>query len=323
MLTAIVRLRVIDPEGAYWRRGVEAATRWLWETGNVELRVTYTYVTPQEWSSVGSHPLGVWVADQRRYYAAGTLEAGRVAELEALGIVWSVQASAWGAGLAVARSYADVHGHVLPPASAVWEDFPVGVWAKNQRAAALKTVESAARREAGETGLTAAGELSESRREALAEVDPGWCPVREIGWQRGYRLTLTHLRAGGALPERAGEVIVQCEDLGTWIAGQRAGWDQLVPAQQYLLEPIGVEPPAEGETSVPARRTQGDRWAANLAAARQFHAREGHLVVPRKRVELSEGDPVKLGAFLDNTRRRASKPYDQRRAELDALGMRW
>ncbi|MFJ7305681.1 hypothetical protein [Streptomyces sp. NPDC099088] len=36
-LTRFVQLRVIDPEGAYWRRGIEAATRWLRETGSTEL----------------------------------------------------------------------------------------------------------------------------------------------------------------------------------------------------------------------------------------------------------------------------------------------
>jgi hypothetical protein len=32
---------------------------------------------------------------------------------------------------------------------------------------------------------------------------------------------------------------------------------------------------------------------------------------------------VKLGLFVDNCRRRADKLSEQRRAELDALGMRW
>ncbi|MFD5574506.1 helicase associated domain-containing protein [Streptomyces cadmiisoli] len=49
--------------------------------------------------------------------------------------------------------------------------------------------------------------------------------------------------------------------------------------------------------------SQDARWEANLAAARQFHAREGHLRVPRQHVETVEGAPVRLGAFLDNTRR--------------------
>ncbi|MCX4231847.1 DEAD/DEAH box helicase [Streptomyces ortus] len=330
-LTRFVQLRVIDPEGAYWLRGIEAATRWLRETGNTELRVPFTYVTPDDWGSAGSHPLGVWVADQRRYYVAGSLEASRVAELEKLGMVWSVHASAWDAGLEVARSYAAVHGHCLPAASVVWEAFPLGVWMKNQRAAARKSAENAARREGGGTGVTYSGELSEARQDALAEVDPGWCPAWEIAWQRAYRLALAHVKADGALPAGAGELVVQGEDLGAWITAQRAGWDKLMPAQQYLLETLGIEPPAEGETAGPVRRSQDERWNTNLAAARQFHAREGHLRPARKHVEMidvdgggeGEQEAVKLGAFLDNTRKRAAKLSPERRAALDALGMRW
>ncbi|MFJ5645659.1 Helicase associated domain protein [Streptomyces sp. NPDC093223] len=273
-LAQFVRLRILDPEAAYWRRGIEVATRWPRETGNTELRVPYTFASPEDWGSAGSHPLGVWVADQRRYYAAGTLEASRVEQLEALGMVWSVQASAWEAGLAVARAYTDAHGHLLPPTGAVWggDGFAIGVWLKNQRA---------------------------------------------------YRLTLALTKAGGALPAGPGELIVQGEDLGAWAAGQRAGWDKLMPAQQWLLESVGIEPPAEGEPVAGAARSRDARWEANLAAARQFHAREGHLSVPRKAVEMVDGIEHKLGAWLDNTRRPAGKVSPQRRAELDLLGMRW
>ncbi|CAL9668551.1 hypothetical protein SUDANB1_07335 [Streptomyces sp. enrichment culture] len=121
VLTQSVRLRIIDPEGAYWRRGIEAATRWLRETGSSELRVPYTFVCPEDWDSSAGHPLGVWVADQRRYYAAGTLDAKRGTALEHLGMVWSVHASAWDAGLAVARDYSTAHGHCLPGAAVDWE----------------------------------------------------------------------------------------------------------------------------------------------------------------------------------------------------------
>ncbi|PTM84239.1 helicase-like protein [Streptomyces sp. VMFN-G11Ma] len=323
-LAQFVRLRVIDPEKAYWRRGIEAATRWLRETGEAELRVPFTYVTPEDWGAgIGGHPLGVWVADQRRYYREGTLDASRVTELENLGMVWSVHASAWDAGLAVARDYAAVHGHCLPGATVVWDGFALGTWLKNQRAAARKARENAVRRAYGETGLSYAGELSESRMEALAEIDPGWCPEWEIGWQRCYRLALAHVRAGGALPAAVGELIVQGEDLGAWITGQRAGWDRLMPAQQYLLETIGIEPAGEDEAVRPVRRTQDDRWAVNLAAARAFYAREGHLRPARKHVEHVDGQAIKLGAFLDNTRRRKARLSPERRAELDALSMRW
>ncbi|MEU4086461.1 hypothetical protein [Streptomyces aureus] len=50
------------------------------------------------------------------------------------------------------------------------------------------------------------------------------------------------MKAGGSLPAQNGEVIVQGEDLGAWIAAQRAGWDKLMPAQQCLFETVGVDP---------------------------------------------------------------------------------
>ncbi|MFI6645953.1 helicase associated domain-containing protein [Streptomyces sp. NPDC050504] len=77
-------------------------------------------------------------------------------------------------------------------------------------------------------------------------------------------------------------------------------------------------------------------WAVNMAAARQFHGREGHLRVPRKHVEQlavdsvprgrqhgADGVVVKLGMFVDNARRRADRLTGERRAEWDELGMRW
>ncbi|MGW2286955.1 Helicase associated domain protein [Streptomyces phaeochromogenes] len=324
-LTQFIRLRVIDPEGAYWRRGIEAATRWLRETGNSELRVPYTFTAPAEWGAVGRYPLGRWIADLRRYYTAGTLQAARVTELETLGMVWSAWDTAFTEGLTVARQWAAAHGHLLPPATAAWEDFPIGTWTKNQRAAARKTLQNAERRAGGETGISSVGELPESRMEALETIDPGWCPAWKIGWQRCFRLALARIQTGGTLPTGPGEIIVQGEDLGAWTATQRRGWDRLLPAQQWLLaNALGIDPADEGETVGPARRSQDERWATHLAAARQFHNREGHLHVPRKHLEqMEDGTEVKLGGWLDNTRRRATRLTPQRRAELDALAMRW
>ncbi|MEV0938153.1 helicase associated domain-containing protein [Streptomyces phaeochromogenes] len=69
------------------------------------------------------------------------------------------------------------------------------------------------------------------------------------------------------------------------------------------------------------RRSQDDRWATNLAAARQFHAREGHLRPARKHAEHVNGESMKLGAFLDNTRKRAAKLSAERREQLAGLGL--
>ncbi|MER6503702.1 helicase associated domain-containing protein [Streptomyces sp. NPDC001455] len=134
-------------------------------------------------------------------------------------------------------------------------------------------------------------------------------------------------------------MVVQGEDLGRWVAAQRDedGWGRLVPAQRLLLESPGIEPAGKGEAGRPVLRGQDAKWAANLAAARQFHAREAHLRVPRKYIEqpvaetvpsggqdgVGEVVEVKLGTWLDNVRKRADKLTEQRRADLDALGMRW
>ncbi|WP_399463715.1 hypothetical protein, partial [Streptomyces sp. sk2.1] len=60
--------------------------------------------------------------------------------------------------------------HGIPPASsprsehtptnAVWKDFPIGEWAKNQRAAARRAVANEALREAGRPVVSSAGAMT-------------------------------------------------------------------------------------------------------------------------------------------------------------------
>ncbi|MFC9759500.1 hypothetical protein [Streptomyces sp. NPDC056921] len=117
--------------------------------------------------------------------------------------------------------------------------------------------------------------MTEARRAALEEIGPGW----DRGWQRCFRLVQNLLQNGGVLPMADGKVIVQGEDLGRWVTAQRHGWEQLLPAQQWLLENVfGIE--AVGDDERPVKRTQDDMWALNLAAARQFHVCEGTCGYP-------------------------------------------
>lgn len=95
----------------------QACARYVKETGARELRVPYDYVTPDGWVPAG-FPLGTWLADQRKSHKAGCLDAGRVEQLDGLGMVWSHQDVAFEEGLTAARAWAKVHGHLLPPATA-------------------------------------------------------------------------------------------------------------------------------------------------------------------------------------------------------------
>lgn len=331
LLARFVKLRVLEPENAFWRRGIEACVRYVKETGAAQLRVPYGFVTPPEWSPAG-FPLGTWLADQRRFSKAGRLAPARVAELDGLGMVWSHQDVAFEEGLTAARAWAAVHGHFLPPATAVWNGYPVGTWAKNQRTAARIADTIAERHAAGLPVVSSAKALTEARRDALDDIDPGWCPVWDTGWQRCFRLAQAHVGGGGTVPAGPGEVIVQGEDLGRWARACRLSWDDLLPVQQWMLANVlGLNPAEEHEQ--PVKRTQEDKWALNLRAARRYHAREGHLNVPRKHIEHLEPEgrqgsaeelvAVKLGMVLDNIRKRAGKLTEQRRADLDTLGMRW
>jgi hypothetical protein len=257
------------------------------------------------------------------------MKPARAKELEELQMIWSHWDVAFQEGLSAAEGWAAEHGHFLPPSTAVWNGHPVGVWAKNLRTAGRRAAEIEARRETGLPVGSTTGALTEERRDALEAIDPSWCPAWPVAWQRCYKLCRNLLEAGTPLPTVPGEMTLQGDDLGAWVQAQRLGWEQLLPVQVWMLENMLDLFPADASERPQASRTQADKWAANVRAAKQFHAREGSLqAVPRKAVvQLTEPDgsqtTVKLGLFIDNCRRRADKLTAERRAELDALGMRW
>ncbi len=344
-LAAFISLRVLNPEREHWRRGAEAAV--IYQRLHGDLKVPFTYRVPggdspaakaEGWPAVlASFPLGQWIADARRFYARGEMDEDRVVQLEKLGMVWSHFDVAWEEGLSAARGWAAGHGHLLAPLDATYQGYRVGIWLKNARAAARRAAENEQRRAAGLLVQSAAGALSEERREQLEDIDPAWCPAWPVAWQRCFHLLRLHLDAGCALPTSPGDVVRQGEDLGRWVRSVRLGWDTLTTVQQWMCERVlGITPAAQDEKP-PPRRTQADKWAMNYEAAQQFYEREGHLKVPRKHVERivgggdgnsgsSEDQEVRehrLGAWVSNQRSRAATLTPERVELLSAIGMRW
>ncbi|MFF6954842.1 Helicase associated domain protein [Streptomyces iakyrus] len=346
-LAAFINLRVLNPEHQHWRRGIEAAT--VYQRFHGDLKVPFTFRVPgprdgdqaveaEEWpAALTGFPLGQWIGDARRFYARGDMDDSRVQQLEKLGMVWSHYDVAWEEGLAAARGWAGEAGHLLAPLDATFQGYRVGIWLKNQRAAARKAAEIEQRRAEGLAVPSSAGALSDERREQLEDIDPSWCPVWSVEWQRAFHLVRQHLDAGGALPASPGEVVHQGEDLGRWVRSVRYGWDNLTSVQQWLCEEVlGIEPAAEDEKPRP-RTSQADKWAMNYQAAKQYYEREGHLRVPRKHVERIVGGgggddeggenqeerEHKLGAWVSNQRSRAATLSEGRREQLSSIGMRW
>ncbi|MFB6772677.1 Helicase associated domain protein [Streptomyces sp. NPDC056337] len=335
-LAAFINLRVLNPEHQHWRRGIEAAGLYVRTRGDLKVPFTYRVPAaddqeagPEGWpASLANFPLGQWIADNRRTYARGDMDADRARQLEKLGMVWSHFDVAWEEGLAAARGWAAEHGHLLAPLDAAFQGYRVGIWLKNARAAARKAAEIEQQRAEGLPVQSSAGALSEVRREQLEDIDPSWCPAWPVEWQRAFHLVRLHLDAGHPLPTSPGEVVHQGEDLGRWVRSVRLGWDNLTTVQQWMCaQVLGIEPADENEKPQP-RRTQADKWTMSYEAAKQFYEREGHLQVPRKHIERTVGDGQeerehKLGAWIGNQRSRAATLSPERVEQLSAIGMRW
>ncbi|MFD8376806.1 Helicase associated domain protein [Streptomyces sp. NPDC059688] len=335
-LAAFINLRVLNPEHAHWRRGIEAAT--LYHRHHGDLRVPFTYRVPtagddqeaeaEGWpAALAAFPLGQWTADARRAYTRGTMAPERVAQLEKLGMVWSHYDVAWEEGLAAARGWAKVHGHLAAPADATHAGYRVGLFLKNARAAARRAAVDEQRQADGLPVAPAGGTLTVERREQLDDIDPAWCPAWPIDWQRSFHLLRQHLEAGGALPTAPGDAVYQGEDLGRWVRTQRLGWNKLTGVQQWMCEHVLGIHPADDHEKPKTRRSQADKWAMHLTAATQYYQREGHLRVPRKHIETIIGEDqeqeLKLGAWISNQRSRAATLSPARIEQLSAIGMRW
>ncbi|MET8241924.1 Helicase associated domain protein [Streptomyces sp. NPDC005078] len=318
-LAAFITARVLKPEGEYWRRGLQAAFAYHSDHGH--LRVPYGHMAPDRF------PLGVWISAQRRTHRQGDLAEDRVRQLDEVGMIWSRYTVAFDEGLAAARGWAAEHGHLLAPHEATWQDYPVGIWLKNQRAAAHRAHNAETPEQ--QTDRPVASSVSTERWQELDDIDPSWCPSWPVAWQRCFHLARTHLSGGRPLPEESGLLLIQGEDLGHWAQAQRAEWNTLVPAQQWLLaEVLGLEPyeepvPVSARTTSTPRRSRAEMWAANLTAARQYAHREGHLNVPRPHIETVDGTDHALGVFIANSRARRTNLAPERVEELTTTGMRW
>jgi len=339
-IAEFVELRIVDPQEENWLRGLKAAKRY--QRARLELRVQIDEV------DIDHHgvkfPLGQWISEQRREYAAGRLGDTQVEELEELGMVWSVHDRAWEDGYAMARRYAAEHGTLAAPRDAVIEGYPVGQWLGNRREQAR------------------AGTLAGERDVALDALVEGkeWNPARWAPeWQRHLTYAKQLLAArdgeagGGArLDDVAPAVVHRGAALGRWIARQKSGWERLGEAQRAELLALGLTPPAAPAVAAQARkdgttggaagpagavvvpdglrpkRTREQAFAIALDAATAYRTRVGHLEVPRGHVETvvaADGWPedVRLGVWVTTTRSRRAKVPAARIAALDAIGMRW
>jgi len=160
-----VKLRAFNPRATEWQRMHAQA---------VVFHIEHGHLDPTD---KAKHPeLISWLARQRHLNGQGLLDAARISELDALGMIWSKNANAWERGYAYAKAFHQQHGHLAIPATAKLDDYAVGAWTRRQRKAENLTHDQAAK---------------------LNELDELW--RLEPDWNRSYRRTVAYLKAGGTL----------------------------------------------------------------------------------------------------------------------------
>ncbi|MFI6588156.1 helicase associated domain-containing protein [Embleya sp. NPDC050493] len=303
-----VRLRVIDLDERDWIRGYLAARRFLRAHGHMRIPLDARDERDHD------YPIGQWAAVQRREYAAGRLDAGRVRKLVMLGMLWSHPDAAFDDRLAVARRYVERVGHLAAPQGAVRDGVRVGQWPANQRRHGVM-------------------DAYPEREAALRQLDPWWRPDGwTTAWQRAANEVRLFLGRGGALDELAPGYVAGGEDIGRWAQRHAtpAVRAKLLPGQLEQLDALGIRPEhghgqgaAAGEGDAQggvagavgggvedggavaagggagvdgvsvggnvdgarAQRRGRGAWETAFAAAVAYRQREGHLEVPRAHVE--------------------------------------
>ncbi|MFE3238353.1 helicase associated domain-containing protein, partial [Kitasatospora indigofera] len=172
------------------------------------------------------------------------------------------------------------------------------------------------------------GALAPERRRALEEIDPWWCPVWPVTWQRAYSVARQWwLVSDGRVDwtQLPAETVFEGEQLGRWVQAQRASWPGLEADQRDLLSAVGIEADPElvaAKAAAAAKPTvsRTDRFQQGLAALAAFVERERHPRVPRPHkepLETLEAGPggeeqvvmshFALGTWLNNQKARRAK----------------
>ncbi|MFE0880169.1 Helicase associated domain protein [Streptomyces smyrnaeus] len=306
-IARLVRTRVLRPESTAWLTGLEAVRTYATEHGHASIPYTATVHLGEAHTDF---PVGQWAAEQRRAWRAGDLPDWRTELLTETGFVFDPRDHAFTRFLdACARYFAEHHTLAAPRHAAL-----AGVAIGERLHQARKP-----------GGLGTKPERTASRRRQLEAIDPDWNPDWPLAWQRHYAKARWLLDQGATLAELQPGVSLGGDDIGSWLTEQPATWHTLTEGQQKRLAELGIRPSTKEHVTTPAVPAGASRWEINLAAARQFKAREGHLRVPRPHTETvtdTEGHQhhIRLGVFRSNTRthhRQHKLTPDQTRQALE------
>ena len=179
-----------------WQHGFEAAKKYHDTYG--DLLVAGKYVDPE------GYPLGQWILKTRQQKLNGCLKEERIAQLDEIGMVWSIFDAKWEKAYALAVAYYEENGNLNIPRSYVTAAGErLGVWLANQQRSYPK------------------GKLTEEQIERLNRIGMYWGNRNDRQWNQGYQEAKRYFEAHGDLRVPVNYVSPEGYALGKWVKRQR------------------------------------------------------------------------------------------------------
>ena len=179
-----------------WQHGFEAAKKYHDTYG--DLLVAGKYVDPE------GYPLGQWILKTRQQKLNGCLKEERIAQLDEIGMVWSIFDAKWEKAYALAAAYYEENGNLNISRSYVTAAGErLGVWLANQQWSYPK------------------GKLTEEQIERLNRIGMYWGNRNDRQWNQGYQEAKRYFEAHGDLKVPVNYVSPEGYALGKWVKRQR------------------------------------------------------------------------------------------------------
>ena len=213
----IARLEAIgivwDQLAAQWEKHYAVLKRLFDEGGNANV--------PNR-AIIDGLNVGTWLQNQRAAYKDGTLSPDRIAQLEAIGIVWDQLAAQWEKHYAVLKRIFDEGDDANVPVDTVIDGLRVGAWLSSHRQDYKQ------------------GILSPDRIARLEAIGIVW-DQHAAQWEKHYAV-LTRLFDEGGDVNVPQSTVIDGLKVGAWLSTQRKDYKKgkLSPDRIARLEVIGI-----------------------------------------------------------------------------------
>ncbi len=190
-----------------WRAGYAHAKAYYMEHGDLR--------APKDYICEDGYNLGTWLSRMRQQKNGSIkntmLNEARIAQLEAIGMVWDVHEGRWEDGYRAACRYHAQHGNLNVPSTFVTDDgFALGHWIRAQR--------DAKKEQYGRKPL------SEEQVCRLDALGMRWDTLYEARWREAFEAAKRYYEIHGNLSIPMGYETREGIRLGAWVQRQKQRW---------------------------------------------------------------------------------------------------